>query len=145
MEAACRLGAIAADAAPAREESFARFGRALGLAFQAQDDFLGVWGDPAETGKSAASDLTTRKKSLPILFGLQQSPAFRQRLAADPVEPNLPALLCELEACGAKQHTLDQAHSWTTAAFAALQAAAPVGECGEALQELAASLLERSR
>jgi geranylgeranyl diphosphate synthase, type I len=145
IEASCRLGAIAADAAPAREESFARFGHSLGLAFQAQDDFLGVWGNPAETGKSAASDLITRKKSLPILFGLQQSPVFQKQMAVDPLESNLPALLHELEACGAKQHTLDQAHSWTKAAFAALQAAAPVGECGMALEELAAALLERSR
>jgi geranylgeranyl diphosphate synthase, type I len=145
IETACRLGAASANAATDREEAFARFGRSLGLAFQAHDDYLGIWGDPAETGKSTASDLLSRKKSLPILFGLQQSSEFQSLLAAEPVEPHLPALLRELEACGAREHTLEQARSWTEEAFTALHAATPAGECGAALEELARSLLNRSR
>ena len=46
------------------------FGMALGRAFQAVDDWLGLWGDPARTGKPAASDLRQRKCSLPIVAAL---------------------------------------------------------------------------
>ena len=35
----------------------------IGQAFQIQDDELGIWGDPAVTGKSAATDITTRKQA----------------------------------------------------------------------------------
>jgi geranylgeranyl pyrophosphate synthase len=46
------------------------FGYHLGLAFQVQDDILGIWGDEAVTGKSAASDLVEGKNSLPVLYAL---------------------------------------------------------------------------
>lgn len=55
------------------------FARNLGLAFQAQDDWLGVWGDSALIGKSTESDLASGKKSLPILLGLHSSKDFQQR------------------------------------------------------------------
>jgi geranylgeranyl diphosphate synthase type I len=67
----CWLGAISAGASEAEADRFAGFGRQLGIAFQHQDDLLGVWGDPALTGKSAETDLRTRKQALPAVLGLQ--------------------------------------------------------------------------
>lgn len=49
------------------------FGLHLGIAFQIHDDILGIWGDEETTGKSKATDILTKKKSLPVLYGLQQS------------------------------------------------------------------------
>ncbi len=46
------------------------FGAELGLAFQLADDLLGIWGDPAVTGKPVFSDLANRKKSLPVVAAL---------------------------------------------------------------------------
>jgi geranylgeranyl diphosphate synthase type I len=46
---------------------FRDFGELLGVGFQVQDDLLGIWGDPAVTGKPAADDIRRRKKSLPII------------------------------------------------------------------------------
>lgn len=46
------------------------YGWHLGLAFQLIDDLLGIWGDPAETGKPVLSDLRKRKKSLPVTAAL---------------------------------------------------------------------------
>ncbi|HEX6555643.1 MAG TPA: polyprenyl synthetase family protein [Ktedonobacteraceae bacterium] len=52
-------------------EGLARFGHALGLAFQVRDDMLGVWATEAELGKLPAGDIYRRKKSLPILHAFQ--------------------------------------------------------------------------
>ena len=52
--------------------AYRRFGWALGLAFQLNDDLLGIWGDEAKTGKEA-SDIATRKKTLPLIYALQEA------------------------------------------------------------------------
>ena len=49
------------------------FGRKLGLAFQLQDDEMGIWGDEKYTGKSTTSDIYEKKKSLPIVYALEQA------------------------------------------------------------------------
>jgi geranylgeranyl diphosphate synthase type II len=56
-----QLGAVLADAADDVVEALGEVGRHLGLAFQLQDDLLGVFGDPADTGKSTLSDLREGK------------------------------------------------------------------------------------
>ena len=52
---------------------FEKFGRFLGIAFQIKDDILGIWGNNAKTGKPNGNDIRKRKKSLPIIFCLQES------------------------------------------------------------------------
>jgi geranylgeranyl diphosphate synthase type I len=145
VEAACRLGAVSAGATQERQDSFARFGRTLGLAFQIQDDFLGVWGDPKVTGKPNASDLLARKKSLPILYGLERSEKFRALLATEPTPAVIPSLLAELEGCGAREHTLMLSRHWVDQAFESLGAAKPLGEFNPALESLARALLDRQK
>ncbi|HEX2979271.1 MAG TPA: polyprenyl synthetase family protein, partial [Anaerolineaceae bacterium] len=53
------LGALVAGAEPAIRADFRQFGISLGLAVQAWDDWLGIWGDAALTGKSTESDLVS--------------------------------------------------------------------------------------
>jgi geranylgeranyl diphosphate synthase type I len=67
---AASIGAILAGAPPATVGALRDYGRHLGLAFQAVDDLLGIWGDPARTGKPAGSDLRQRKKSMPVVAAL---------------------------------------------------------------------------
>ncbi|GAA3196554.1 polyprenyl synthetase family protein [Actinocorallia longicatena] len=60
-------------------------GRHLGLAFQAIDDVLGIWGDPAVTGKPVHNDLRQGKKTLPVVAALVNgAPGLALRLAARP-------------------------------------------------------------
>ena len=73
IECSAALGAWAAGASDAQIEAAARFGYELGIAFQLQDDVLGVWGDPAVTGKPARDDVRSRKKALPMMLALQLS------------------------------------------------------------------------
>ncbi len=72
---ACTLGALFADARPAQVEHVQAFGERLGMAFQLIDDILGIWGDPEITGKPVYSDLSSRKKSLPVVAALRSDTA----------------------------------------------------------------------
>jgi geranylgeranyl diphosphate synthase type I len=64
------LGATLGGGMDEQIDALRGFGRHLGIAFQAVDDILGIWGDPAVTGKPAASDLRQHKKTLPVVHAL---------------------------------------------------------------------------
>lgn len=70
MGCAAALGAVAADGSLEQVRQLRGFGEHLGLAFQFVDDLLGIWGDPAATGKPVYSDLKSRKKTLPVVATL---------------------------------------------------------------------------
>lgn len=86
-------------------------GEKLGLGFQIQDDYLGIWGQELKTGKSISSDLLTRKKSFPVLYGLSKSNKFNNLWGQTNLnqESLLIAMKEELEACGAKNVTVEKA------------------------------------
>lgn len=69
LSACFRIGAIVSGANQNDEDTIARAGRELGLAFQIQDDYLGIWGSEELTGKSIYSDLMTRKNTYPVILG----------------------------------------------------------------------------
>jgi len=70
MECACFLGALCGGASPDRSRVVGEFGAHLGMAYQLVDDLLGIWGDPAATGKPVGSDLRRMKKSVPVVAAL---------------------------------------------------------------------------
>jgi geranylgeranyl diphosphate synthase, type I len=76
IESAFEIGAVLAEVGSEKISQFKRCGKLLGRAYQIQDDWLGIWGDEALTGKSNLSDLCTRKKSFPILTGLEKNGEF---------------------------------------------------------------------
>jgi geranylgeranyl diphosphate synthase type I len=145
LTAACtELGALAARADAATRAGYREFGRYLGLAFQVQDDLLGIWGDAALTGKSAESDLVAGKKSIPVIYGLSQNGPFAARWAQGPItEPEAHALAAQLAAEGAQAYTQHMADDLTGKALRYLEEVKPYGEAGEALAELADMLLKR--
>nr|WP_189542898.1 family 2 encapsulin nanocompartment cargo protein polyprenyl transferase [Streptomyces gelaticus] len=67
---ACALGALYAGAGERAVGAMDGFGREAGLAFQLIDDLIGIWGDPARTGKPVGADLVAHKKSLPVVAAL---------------------------------------------------------------------------
>jgi geranylgeranyl diphosphate synthase type I len=76
------IGAVLAGAPARVTTALHTFGAELGAAFQLVDDLLGIWGDPAVTGKPVLSDLRSRKKSLPVTYALHHGGAAGRELAA---------------------------------------------------------------
>ncbi|HWL52842.1 MAG TPA: farnesyl diphosphate synthase [Chthoniobacteraceae bacterium] len=80
LTSALRLGAMSADATPAKLEALTTFGSSLGLAFQVIDDILDVTQTSEKLGKSAGKDLTAQKATYPSLLGLEKSRKEAHRL-----------------------------------------------------------------
>jgi isopentenyl-diphosphate delta-isomerase type 1 len=66
-----QLGALAAGATPAQSATLDRYAAHVGRAFSMRDDYLGVWGDPTETGKAAQADLAQGKATCIVELGLE--------------------------------------------------------------------------
>jgi geranylgeranyl diphosphate synthase type I len=146
LSACCHIGSILGGADESVQDAYRSFGHALGLAFQVQDDILGIWGDEAITGKSAASDLLEGKKSLPVLHGLSQGGKFAERWAKGPIQPDEVEALAQLLANeGSYEYTHGMSRQMTTLALDNLREADPQGEVGEALMELANKLIKREQ
>ena len=73
LEAATHLGALLGTQDAQQVEALRRCGRLLGLAFQARDDVLGVWGEADVTGKAVGADIRRKKKSLPVVHAFHQA------------------------------------------------------------------------
>jgi geranylgeranyl diphosphate synthase, type I len=140
----CELGALSAGVDHEHRLAFRTFGEKLGLAFQVQDDWLGIWGNAAQTGKSTESDLVTGKKTLPVVYALQQNGEFALRWRQGPISPQeVGEMAGMLESEGAKIYARECADQLTREALEALDRAAVVLEGKHALAGLANSLLAR--
>lgn len=81
VERPLHIGAVLAGGDAALVETLSAVGVPLGEAFQLRDDVLGVFGDPAETGKPAGDDLREGKRTVLVARAAERlSPAERQRL-----------------------------------------------------------------
>lgn len=146
LSACCQIGALLGGEDPEKQEAYRSFGHYLGLAFQIQDDILGIWGNEAMTGKSAASDLVEGKNSLPVLAGLSAKGKFAARwkegpIRADEVEDVARLLSNE----GGYSTAYEAAKQMTDLALLNLYEADTQGEAGAALFELADKLLKRKQ
>lgn len=82
LGAACRLGAVAAEAPPSQRDAVEAFGRDLGIAFQVIDDTLDYSADKTRLGKGIGNDLMEGKVTLPLLHLLNRCrPAERVEIA----------------------------------------------------------------
>ena len=86
IAAAVRLGGLGARAPEPVLAAFARYGDAVGLAFQIADDVLDVTATTDELGKTAGRDLELRKSTYPALLGIDGARARAAALADDACE-----------------------------------------------------------
>ena len=78
LACAMKIGAILADAPSEDMDNLYKFGEQIGLAFQLQDDYLDVYGDPKVFGKKIGGDITSNKKTYMLINALNKANA-RQR------------------------------------------------------------------
>ncbi len=142
----CELGGIVAGASPSRCQTLREFGEHLGMAFQMQDDLLGLWGDPARTGKPVGSDLRRGKKTLPILHGLARSQRLRELIAHPPLDDaQVEEGLRLLEGAGSREYTEARITRYHRRAMETLERTQSEGEALEAITALVQRLVGRDR
>ena len=78
LSCSTEMGAIISGVSEDKRLSAKTYGFALGMAFQTVDDILGIWGNEDVIGKSVESDLVQKKKSLPVIYALQNSEELRK-------------------------------------------------------------------
>ncbi len=128
-------------------DAYHRFGWALGIAFQLNDDLLGIWGEEQSTGKEP-SDLAKHKKTLPVLYALEHAgPEDRVRLATiirgrtitfDEIE----SARAILERTGASDYTRAEAQRYRDQAITELERAGVMdGRAAERLREIIVSAI----
>ncbi len=142
LACAASIGALLADADQRVVESLADFGRNLGLAFQAVDDLLGIWGRPEITGKPVWNDLRQQKKSLPVVFALTRgngkSEELREILTNGSIEERDVVRAARLvERCGGRELTESVAQRHLDLALAALEREALEPSAHDELVEIA--------
>ncbi|GAB3415801.1 family 2 encapsulin nanocompartment cargo protein polyprenyl transferase [Flindersiella endophytica] len=143
MGTACALGGLFGGADCGRVERLRSFGRHVGLAFQFADDLLGIWGDPAVTGKPVHSDLMSRKKSLPVVAALTSgTPAGAELAELYALERPLSAAELQrgaqlVENTGAREWSQSQAGELLARAMGDLASVAPAARPAAELAALA--------
>lgn len=144
ISASAELGALISGCVQETIENYKMFGHYLGLAFQVQDDLLGIWGNTTDTGKSVKSDLASGKKSLPVLFCLDNPGNFAEHWKQGiNNEKDIKHLADLLEREGALKYTRETASNLTNKALDYLDKAKPTGEAGKTISYLTSILLDR--
>jgi geranylgeranyl diphosphate synthase type I len=139
---AAALGAVLGGAGPETAGALDRVGRHLGIAFQIVDDVLGIWGDPAVTGKPVHGDLRERKKTFPVLVALG-SPA-GDRIAALLESGDAPGTAAALiEEAGGRSAAMAEARRHITAVETALAGVPLAAGAAAELRSLLGYLVRR--
>lgn len=73
LACALKIGALLGGAGKEDVEALYKFGEQMGLAFQLQDDYLDVYGDPAVFGKAIGGDILCNKKTFMLINALNRS------------------------------------------------------------------------
>jgi geranylgeranyl diphosphate synthase type I len=150
IEAAAAMGALLSTGNESIIQAYARFGRHLGIAFQVRDDYLGVWGDEARTGKSATSDIREKKKSYPILVGFERASdpdraALRRLYAGETLsDREVQAVLAILDRAGAAVQTEQVTKQYYQTALNELSNTGIENETQDLIRQLAAFLIQRT-
>jgi geranylgeranyl diphosphate synthase type I len=71
IERPLHFGAALGNGKPDLFDTYSKYGRPLGEAFQLRDDILGIFGDPQETGKPAGDDLREGKRTVLVALTLE--------------------------------------------------------------------------
>ena len=147
-----QLGAAAAADRPEVQAAFHSFGNDLGVAFQLRDDVLGVFGDPAVTGKPSGDDLRSGKRTVLLAEAVERAERsdpdaatlLRSSIGTDLTEPQVRELCSVIESVGALAAVEDRISLMTRRALDILEQAPINAPAKTGLTELAGLAANRS-
>jgi squalene-associated FAD-dependent desaturase len=149
LSCAASLGAILSGAPEPKVAALAEYGAHVGIAFQAVDDMLGIWGDPSVTGKPVGSDLAGHKKTLPVVSAISETNAaaeeLRSILDSSPDAPDVERVTRLIEDAGAREVVAEIADTHLQAALGVLVDAKFAPRSVAELGELALFITKRDR
>jgi geranylgeranyl diphosphate synthase, type I len=152
LSCASAIGAALAGAPEPSIRALRAFGLHLGMAFQAVDDALGIWGATEVTGKPVGSDLRRRKQTLPVVVaswtGGRDAVRLRELMATPPApdgapDPVLGELTALVESAGGEAAAHSEAERHLAAALAALDGVHADAGVRAELEALARFVVER--
>ena len=148
IAASVEAGAVLATDNEEIVSRYRAFGWALGIAFQLNDDLLGIWGEQSKTGKEP-TDVARHKMTLPVIYAFEHAgPDDRARLEAiwrtdSPGETQVAEAVALIERLGGRDYTRDQARQNRDRALAELEAAGVVdAEALESLRDIIVGLIK---
>ena len=152
LEAAILSGAVLGTSNQEVIEHYRQFAKNIGIAFQIQDDILGIWGNSQQTGKSADNDIRRKKKTLPILHTLSEITGSRGKTLQKLYASNSPltddqvefvrSCLDEAQALPFAQQT---ANRYIEDAYTALNRINAHNQAQSSLETIARYLINRTR
>ncbi len=144
MACSTQLGALLATDDEFVIDSYRSFGYQLGLLFQIVDDMLGIWGSSEATGKGVGEDIVSKKKSLPVLYALQQSDELRDIYRQESMDAEQQQIVMErLESLSARQYAEEMAARHLELALDTLENTQIQNQAHENLRKIAHFLVER--
>ncbi len=150
IEGAALIGALLSTDDESVVQAYGTFARNLGIAFQVRDDYLGVWGDEATTGKSATGDIREKKKSYPVLVAFEQATGqdratlgriYGQESLSD---GDVGTVLAILERVGAAEQTNHVAERYYATALHSLDQTGIANETQDLIRQFARFLIRRA-
>ena len=150
LAAALKIGACLADAPAEEAQKLYDFGVKMGLAFQLQDDWLDVYGDPKVFGKNIGGDILCNKKTYMLITALERADASQREelehwLTAVNYVPSekVSAVTALYNNIGVGKLCLEMVEAYYTDGLAVLDSIALPEERKQALKDFACSLMNR--
>jgi geranylgeranyl diphosphate synthase type I len=148
ISCAAELGAVMSSVEEPVERAIAQFGAKLGMAFQIRDDILDLWGQQ-DTGKPLAGDILNKKKSLPIVYAIENASGAERRTLGDVyfkrvMEPeDIDKIIEVLETLGAREFCQAKADALCDEAVQSLKDAGLTSQQTEGLEAVARFIVTR--
>ena len=148
ISCAAELGAVMSSVEEPIERAIAQFGAKLGTAFQIRDDILDLWGQQ-DTGKPLAGDILNKKKSLPIVYAIENASGAERRTLGDVyfkrvMEPeDIDKIIEVLETLGAREFCQAKADALCDEAIQSLKDAGLTSQQTEGLEAVARFIVTR--
>lgn len=151
LGAAMKMGAIVAGAEESCKENIYQFGRNLGIAFQLQDDYLDVFGNPEAFGKQQGGDIISNKKTFLYITALQKSDEFQKEellhlyaMVPENALKKVERVRAIFQSSGAEAATLRETEKYTHKANGYLEKLSVDEHKKEALKAFGQWLMERT-